>query len=100
MDSYNPSHYLLKHFQKTQCNLYGFMNTCSLSVSSPFGGVAGSHARGDANAPRGFPAHSHVLSQLASLTINGALASRIEYMYHFPLPPSLLLSQVYLGING
>ena len=37
MDSYNPSHHLLKHFQKTQYNLYGFMNTCSLGVSSPFG---------------------------------------------------------------
>ena len=63
-------------------------------------GVAGSHARGDASAPRGFPAHPHVILQLASLTINGELVSRIEYMYHFPLPPSLLLSQVYLGING
>ena len=64
MDSYNPSHHLFKHFQKTQDNLYGFVNTCSLWVSSPFGGVAGSHARGYASAPRGFPAHSRVLSRL------------------------------------
>ena len=82
MDSYNPSHHLLKHFQKTQDNLYGFMNTCSLWVSSPFGAVAGSHARGDASAPRGFPAHLRVLSRL-----------------HVSLP-SLSLTVAFTGLLG
>ena len=56
----------------------------SLWVSSQFGGVAGCHARGDGSAPRGFPAHSRVLSR---------------FHVSLPLLHSLLLWRVCLGIK-